>query len=217
MVADSFRLLPTEAEGKSIWTATEWAEKRQGWIFITSRPAMREALRPLISLWIDILVLRLLTEPHPDQKRVWFVIDELASLQRLPQLHTAITENRKAENPVILGFQGRSQLEDRYGTMPRRCCRSRPPKSCSAPASRAPPDGSAKPSVKSKSSGCGRRITTGRAPAGTSLSTGRRSRWSCIPKSPASTDLHAFLKYGNHVTRFSFPYLDAAKDQVRVS
>ena len=76
---------------------------------------MREALRPLISLWIDTLVLRLLNEPMPDQKPVWFVIDELASLQRLPQLHTAITENRKSQNPVILGFQGRSQMEARYG------------------------------------------------------------------------------------------------------
>jgi hypothetical protein len=115
MVADSFRLLPTEAEGNGSWTATHWAEKRQGWIFITSRPALREALRPLISLWLDSLVLRLLTEPHPNQRPAWFVIDELASLQRLPQLHTAITENRKSNNPVILGFQGRSQLEARYG------------------------------------------------------------------------------------------------------
>jgi hypothetical protein len=46
---------------------------------------------------------------------VWFILDELASLQRLPQLHTAITENRKSNNPVVLGFQGRSQLETRYG------------------------------------------------------------------------------------------------------
>jgi hypothetical protein len=49
--------------------------------------------------------------PHP----TWFVLDELASLQRLPQLHTAITENRKSNSPVVLGFQGRSQLETRYG------------------------------------------------------------------------------------------------------
>jgi hypothetical protein len=32
----------------------------------TSRPTMREALRPLISLWIDTLVFM------PDQKPVWF-------------------------------------------------------------------------------------------------------------------------------------------------
>jgi hypothetical protein len=48
-------------------------------------------------------------------RRAWFVLDELASLQRLPQLHTALTENRKSNNPVVIGFQGRSQLEVRYG------------------------------------------------------------------------------------------------------
>jgi hypothetical protein len=58
----------------------------QGWVFITSQPTMREALRPLISLWIDLLVLRLLNEPMPQQKPAWFVIDELASLQHLPSL-----------------------------------------------------------------------------------------------------------------------------------
>jgi Type IV secretion-system coupling protein DNA-binding domain len=30
-------------------------------------------------------------------------------------LHTALTENRKSGNPVVIGFQGRSQLEVRYG------------------------------------------------------------------------------------------------------
>jgi type IV secretory pathway TraG/TraD family ATPase VirD4 len=36
-------------------------------------------------------------------------------LQRLPQLHTAITENRKSRNPLVLGFQGKAQLEVIYG------------------------------------------------------------------------------------------------------
>jgi type IV secretory pathway TraG/TraD family ATPase VirD4 len=43
------------------------------------------------------------------------VLDELASLNKLPQLHTVVTESRKSGNPVVLGFQGRSQLEKRYG------------------------------------------------------------------------------------------------------
>jgi len=54
-------------------------------------------------------------QEKPNSNKVWFVIDELATLQRLPQLHTAVTENRKSNNPVVLGFQGRSQLETRYG------------------------------------------------------------------------------------------------------
>ena len=116
LIADSLRMLPTKEEaGGRTWTATNWAETRKGWIFITSKPTDREALRPLQSLWIDLLVLRLLSAPKPDQIPVWFVIDELASLQRLPQLCTALTENRKSRNPLVLGFQGKAQLEFIYG------------------------------------------------------------------------------------------------------
>jgi hypothetical protein len=100
LIADSLRMLPSKEGTKHHWSATEWAETRKGWIFITSKPSEREALRPLHSLWIDLLVLRLLNEPKEDQHPVWFVLDELASLQRLPQLHTAITENRKSKNPL---------------------------------------------------------------------------------------------------------------------
>ncbi len=115
LIADSFRLLPAKEEASSEWTAREWSKDRKGWIFITSQPAEREALRPLHSLWIDMLVLRLLSAPKPEQHPVWFVLDELASLQKLPQLHTAITENRKSRNPIVLGFQGKAQLEVIYG------------------------------------------------------------------------------------------------------
>jgi len=62
-----------------------------------------------------MLVLRLMDERSDSVRRVWFVLDELASLQRLPQLHTAVTENRKCHNPLVLGLHGRSQLESRYG------------------------------------------------------------------------------------------------------
>lgn len=116
LVADSLRMLPTLEDAKGHrWCATEWAETRRGWIFITSRPTERDALQPLHSLWIDWLVLRLLSAPKEHQTPVWFVLDELASLQRLPQLHTAITENRKSKNPLVLGFQGKAQLENIYG------------------------------------------------------------------------------------------------------
>jgi hypothetical protein len=115
LVAKSFRLLPERDQAKRTWNARTWSHERKGWIFITSRPPERETLRPLHSLWIDLLVMRLLSAPQPGQKQVWFVIDELASLQKLPQLHTAITENRKSKNPLVLGFQGKAQLEVIYG------------------------------------------------------------------------------------------------------
>jgi type IV secretory pathway TraG/TraD family ATPase VirD4 len=115
LVAKGLRLLPEKNENRPLWTARTWAKSRQGWIFITSSTVVRDALRPLQSLWIDLLVMRLLSAPRPGQQPVWFVIDELASLQKLPQLHTAITESRKSKNPLVLGFQGKAQLEVTYG------------------------------------------------------------------------------------------------------
>ena len=118
MVADALKLVPPEKQSRQRWSTKEWSKKRTGWLFLTSTPETRERLLPLTSLWLDTLVLRLMRKQEPNLPKlpkVWFLLDELATLQRLPQLHTAVTEHRKSGNPVVLGFQGRSQLEGRYG------------------------------------------------------------------------------------------------------
>jgi len=115
MVADTLKLLPRESDINRRWSAASWARDRRGWLFLTSTPETRIRLVPLTSLWLDMLVLRLMNRGQPGHRPVWLILDELASLQRLPQLHTAVTENRKSNNPVVLGFQGRSKLETRYG------------------------------------------------------------------------------------------------------
>ncbi len=208
LVADSLRLLPKRGEGNGTWTATEWAEKRRGWIFITSLPAEREALRPLQSLWIDWLVLRLLNEPTKDQKRVWFVIDELASLQKLPQLHTAITEGRKGQNPVLLGFQGKAQLEYLYGHL--------------AEVMLSQPATSVWLTTKEPNAGEWVSKFIGKVEierlrethfdgtrAGHNFTVERQVEPLVLESEISGlADLHAFMKYQNFVTFFSFPYFD---------
>jgi hypothetical protein len=115
MVADAFKLLPRESETERRWSTVEWSKQRKGWIFLTSKATMRERMRPLMSLWLDLLVLRLMNDESEVKRKTWFVLDELASLQRLPQLTTAVTENRKSNNPMVLGFQGKAQVEALYG------------------------------------------------------------------------------------------------------
>jgi hypothetical protein len=115
MVGDSLRLLPVKMPSQKILVVAEWAEVPPGWLFLTSIPEAREQLLGLISMWLDMLVLRLMNQGKRRSQPVWFVLDELASLHRLPQLHTAITEHRRAGNNVVLCFQGRSQLEAIYG------------------------------------------------------------------------------------------------------
>ncbi|MBV8808292.1 MAG: type IV secretion system DNA-binding domain-containing protein, partial [Acidobacteriaceae bacterium] len=110
------RMMPVHAEGRRVWTVRDWVKERQGWIFITSTPDTIDALRPIQSLWLDMLILKLQASQHdPRKPRVWMILDELASLNALPQLHTALTKQRKSDNPIVLGFQGMSQLDALYG------------------------------------------------------------------------------------------------------
>ena len=116
MIADSFELLPEWEHTRPTFATAEWATERKRWVFLTSSSGYREKILPLHSVWLDLFILRMQGPcEDPAAKPVWFVLDELASLNKLPQLHAAVTENRKYGNPVVLGFQGRSQLEKRYG------------------------------------------------------------------------------------------------------
>ncbi len=116
LVADSLELLPEWSHTRKTFSTSEWHYGRKRWVFLTSSPGFREKILPLHSVWLDLFILRMMGYCEDrEAKPVWFVLDELASLNKLPQLHTAVTENRKYGNPVVLGFQGRSQLEKRYG------------------------------------------------------------------------------------------------------
>ena len=208
LIADSLRMLPKKESTAHRWSATEWAETRKGWIFLTSKPSEREAIRPLHSLWIDLLVLRLLNEPKEGQHPVWFVLDELASLQRLPQLHTAITENRKSKNPLVLGFQGKAQLEYIYGHIAEVML--------SQPATKIFLKITEPKAAEWVSNAIGKvEIERLRETHSTGLRAGNnfsveRQVEPLVMDSEISglPDRHAFLKHGNYVARFSFAYSD---------
>lgn len=115
MIAESLELLPPQDSTRPVYSSGRWNAERRQWIFLTSSPASRQKILPLHSAWLDMLILRTMAPAIHGANPVWFVLDEVASLNKLPQLHTAVTEARKSGNPVVLGFQGRSQIEKRYG------------------------------------------------------------------------------------------------------
>ena len=112
MIGDSFQLIPEPGETAGNWSAHEWAKHRKGWIFLTSTPQTLDRLRPLITVWLDLLLTRLLSGGQP----VWVFLDELPTLNKLPKLPDALALARKPNVRLVLGFQGRAQLEAKYGT-----------------------------------------------------------------------------------------------------
>ncbi len=217
-VSNALKLLPRQEEAKTSWTAAEWSQKRQGWLFVTSPPEFRERLRPLVSMWLDMLVLRTMNQGKPGPRPVWFILDELQSLHALPQLHTAITESRKAGNPVVLGFQGRSQLEDLYGRKAEAML--------SQPATKIFLRTDEANSSKWISQTIGEveieRLRESRM-EGHFPDTKRNSRSHMLDRTTEPLvmaseiqglpDLHGYLKSGNLVVRLSFPYIDLPQRQ----
>lgn len=112
-VAELLSLLPTTGTPFSF---QDWNKNRQGWIFIGTRgEEERDALRPLISAWLDIALGKLMLFEDEDAPLTRVFIDELPTLQRLPKLKTAVAEGRKYNLRFCLGFQGCSQVKELYG------------------------------------------------------------------------------------------------------
>lgn len=75
--------------------------KPNSWLFITARPDQRETLRPFLSAWIDIAINALMVMYENQQCRLWFIMDELTALQKLPRLHAGPAEGRKYGECII--------------------------------------------------------------------------------------------------------------------
>ena len=111
MVADSLRLLPAASAEAPAWSIAEWAKQRKGWAFITSTHLDRDIMRPLATLWMDLLIARSMTELDASKQKAWFVFDEAASLGYMPALATLLTEGRKANCSVVLATQSHTDLK----------------------------------------------------------------------------------------------------------
>jgi type IV conjugative transfer system coupling protein TraD len=90
-------------------------EHQKGWLFISSNGESHKSLKPLISMWLAMASLALLSLPPDRNRRIWFICDELPSLHKLPLLGETIAEVRKFGGCFLLGMQSFSQLSKVYG------------------------------------------------------------------------------------------------------
>lgn len=90
--------------------------KYQG-IFVSNKQQISETLRPILSLFFDIMAIRLLDLEDDDsrQKRTFMVLDEMNSLQQLSSLISFVTLARSKGGCMFGSFQTVSQIEKNYG------------------------------------------------------------------------------------------------------
>ncbi|PBN43503.1 type IV secretion system DNA-binding domain-containing protein [Sphingobium sp. D43FB] len=113
-VMRSFSYLDDTTNGFSI---RSWVENEadDSWLFITVKADQLPSLRPLITVWIDIAIGAIMSMPPDPERRLYCIIDELPTLQRLPSLSDFLARARKYGGCGILGFQSYPQLEATYG------------------------------------------------------------------------------------------------------
>lgn len=91
------------------------SEEDDSWLFICCKPTQRASIAPLISSWISIAVRGVLSLEPSRTRRIWFVLDELPTLNKVKGLETLLTEGRKYGACALLALQSPSQLESIYG------------------------------------------------------------------------------------------------------
>jgi hypothetical protein len=113
-VMRSFSYLDDTQDGLSIrdWVANE---RDDSWLFITVKADQLPSLRPLITVWLDIAISAIMSLDPDRERRLYCVIDELPTLQKLPSLSDFLARARKYGGCGILGFQSYPQLEATYG------------------------------------------------------------------------------------------------------
>jgi len=93
----------------------DFLEHGQGSLFIPWREDMAEAMKPLLSTWVDVICTSILSTPEDTGARIWLLMDELASLDKLPSLQAALTKGRKHGLRVVGVLHAPSELDNLYG------------------------------------------------------------------------------------------------------
>lgn len=110
----SLTYLKTKGEFFSIRKWIE-SEKDNGWLFVSSDGRKHSTLRPLISAWINTAAKEVLSLEESQNRRIWIIFDEAATLHELPFAEASASESRKFGGCFLYGYHGASQLRKVYG------------------------------------------------------------------------------------------------------
>ena len=107
-----------DKEGKPAFSIREWmtdAQYDNSWLFISTTARHRKSVRPLISMWLSLATIYLQSMGEDADRRVWFIIDEKTSLQKIPEFSETLAEARKYGGCFVIGIQNMPQLINVYG------------------------------------------------------------------------------------------------------
>jgi type IV secretory pathway TraG/TraD family ATPase VirD4 len=98
------------------WSLKRWlSEDGSSFLFITNYSTLRDTLKPLLSLLIDLSMKHLLALEENVNRRRFIILDEFASLQRLTSIVQTLEQGRSKGVSIWMALQDLSQLQRVYG------------------------------------------------------------------------------------------------------
>lgn len=97
------------------FSVRQWLEsEKPGFIFITNYSDVKDTLRPILSLFVDLIGRRLLSMKEDYDRRIFFMLDEFGTLQRLSTIVQLLTLSRSKGGSVWIGIQDIGQMDSIY-------------------------------------------------------------------------------------------------------
>jgi len=97
------------------WSLKRWlSEDGSSFLFITNYSTLRDTLKPLLSLLIDLSMKHLLALEENVNRRRFIILDEFASLQRLTSIVQCLEQVRSKGGSLWIALQDLSQLQRVY-------------------------------------------------------------------------------------------------------
>jgi len=104
------------ASGAGAFSIKKWIKSApKGWLWIPYQDGQQAALAPLLTCWFDITSQALLSLPTELDRRAWLILDEFASLGKIPALPKLLTKGRKKGVSAVAGIQTISQVHQAWG------------------------------------------------------------------------------------------------------
>lgn len=104
-----------QTAGRDAFSVRRWIERGRGWAYFNYLDGYLPTLDVLIGAILDVASGAVLDRAPSRQRRIWLVLDEIASLGRVQSLPAFLTRARKYGGCAVLGVQSNAQLRGRYG------------------------------------------------------------------------------------------------------
>ena len=113
--AKAMQMLPDKGEPFSVrqWVAGEC--KEGSLLFLSARYVDMTVLSQLLTLWLDTAINTLMTGRRTRDLKLWFLIDELGALHRLPSLEKGLQTARNFGGAIVTGVHTFAKLKEVYG------------------------------------------------------------------------------------------------------